>query len=414
MARTNRVYVSQRYTPAPVQILPQAPIDPIYIGNNYVYVLGSHVNPNTCKIGSGNPTDRCAAWNRDTRHVLRLYIAYVYEVENSNDAHIEEEKAQSVYEFANQNPNASVGGQEFFAVPPDQLDIYLSQAIADYKERKTLAAGVAALAAERDNLAEIAASLTAERDSLRAELWTVETQRNDIGDKHLALRVERDGLKAERDTLDIDLQRFKYLAQELQRAADGYFHDRLRDHERYEELREKLESDNKFLKRKLEEEKQYLAMHDEAAYFLAEGMDRIEAVKIIKSNAPDLFNFYKSAKIVTLRACDIHRFVGLTNEELSEWGLPDSWHFSATTALLIGAGYDHDTGCYMTPEFREWLRVERNSDPSKENRASYFKKDRTIVGQNTPTKPVVPVLEPHPQAQSVLSRITASAARFFA
>jgi hypothetical protein len=155
-------------------------------------------------------------------------------------------------------------------------------------------------------------------------------------------------------------------------------------------------------------------MNDEAAYFLVEKLGRAEALKTVKAHAPELFDFYNGTKRVTLRACDIHRFAGLTDGQLEGWGLPDPWQFNATVGLLIGAGYDHRTGCYMTPAFRDWLYLERNSDPSKENRASYFKTERTIVAKNAPAKPVVPVVECHPEAQSVLSRITASAARFFA
>jgi hypothetical protein len=210
------------------------------------------------------------------------------------------------------------------------------------------------------------------------------------------------------------LARAFHISNEWKRAADIYVQARERDSERHEELRQKLESNNQILGRDLVDARYKANLYGTTCYRLAEKLDRNEVITSLRDHATAMFDFYKIAKRCTLRTCDIHRFVGMKDRELDRDGLPDSLDFCAIVSLLIGADYDNQTGCYMTPAFRDWLYLERNSDPSKENRASYFKTERTIVAKNAPAKPVVPVVECHPEAQSVLSRITASAARFFA
>jgi hypothetical protein len=106
-----------------------------YIGNAFVYVLASRIDPNLCKIGKGNPTTRCDHWNSNSPHggMLNnnLSVFAAYEFDTEAEALEYESQAHAIYNFVNLNPNAAGGEQEFFAVPPQQatatLDILHGQ-----------------------------------------------------------------------------------------------------------------------------------------------------------------------------------------------------------------------------------------------------------------------------------------------
>jgi hypothetical protein len=144
------------------------PVANQYIGNAFVYVLASRIDPNLCKIGKGNPTTRCDHWNNNSPHGgmlnnnLSVFAAYGFDTEA--DALEYESQAHAIYNFVNLNPNAAGGEQEFFAVPPQQATATLDILHGQYAQA-ALAATAEALAAERDSLT---AALAAEVEQARA------------------------------------------------------------------------------------------------------------------------------------------------------------------------------------------------------------------------------------------------------
>jgi hypothetical protein len=119
-----------------------------YVGNAFVYVLASRIDPNLCKIGKGNPTTRCNHWNINSPHggVLNnnLSVFAAYEFATETEALEYESQAHAIYNFVNLNPNAAGGEQEFFAVPPQQVKATFDILHAQYAQ----AANTARLVAE--------------------------------------------------------------------------------------------------------------------------------------------------------------------------------------------------------------------------------------------------------------------------
>jgi hypothetical protein len=121
-----------------------------YIGNAFVYVLASRIDPNLCKIGKGNPAARCDHWNVNSPHggILNnnLSVFAVYSFNTEAEALEYESQAHAIYSFVNLNPNAAGGEQEFFSVPPQQARAALDLLHEHYTERQAAAEFIATTA----------------------------------------------------------------------------------------------------------------------------------------------------------------------------------------------------------------------------------------------------------------------------
>lgn len=111
-----------------------------YNGENWVYLLASRVNPTLCKIGSGNPAERCARWSAQEPGGLYIFAAYEYPTRDA--AYRAERLAQQAYAGWNRNPDPTQGDQEFFLITPAQAQRYFDAAhpVALAAERTTDAA----------------------------------------------------------------------------------------------------------------------------------------------------------------------------------------------------------------------------------------------------------------------------------
>jgi hypothetical protein len=118
-----------------------------YVGNAFVYVLASRIDPNLCKIGKGNPAARCDYWNINSPHggILNnnLSVFAVYSFNTEAEALEYESQAHAIYSFVNLNPNAAGGEQEFFSVPPQQARAALDLLHEHYIERRAAAERIA-------------------------------------------------------------------------------------------------------------------------------------------------------------------------------------------------------------------------------------------------------------------------------
>lgn len=118
-----------------------------YVGNAFVYVLASRIDPNLCKIGKGNPAARCDHWNINSPHggILNnnLSVFAVYSFNTEAEALEYESQAHAIYSFVNLNPNAAGGEQEFFSVPPQQARAALDLLHEHYIERRAAAERIA-------------------------------------------------------------------------------------------------------------------------------------------------------------------------------------------------------------------------------------------------------------------------------